>query len=118
VSEVRAAVVEHVAAFNAHDTPRLLAGLSADAVWITGHDTAVGRSALAELFDDRLWSLDPHLETIRLAVDGETAAAELRESLTVDGTRRQFSIAAFLTVTDGLITRGKVYREGSAHIEH
>ncbi|HEY2271825.1 MAG TPA: nuclear transport factor 2 family protein [Jatrophihabitantaceae bacterium] len=116
MSEVRAAVVEHVAAFNAHDTTRLLAGLAPDAVWITGQDTAVGRSALGELFDDWLWSLDPHLETIRMAVDGDTAAAELRESLTVDGTRRQFSIAAFLTVTGGLITRGKIYREGSADL--
>jgi ketosteroid isomerase-like protein len=116
VSDVRAAVLEHVAAFNAHDTARLLAGLAPDAVWITGQDTAIGRSALAELFDDWLWSLDPHLETIRLAVDGDTGAAELCESITLDGRRRQFSIAVFLTVTAGLITRAKVYREGSADL--
>ena len=73
----------------------MLAGLSPDAVWITGQDTAVGRAALAELFDDWLWSLDPHLETIRLAVDDETAAAELRESFTVDGSHRVIEVNIF-----------------------
>ena len=117
MSDPRAAIEEHLAAFNAHDTARLLAGFAPDAVWITGQDSATGTAELAELFDDWLWSLDPHLETIRSAVDGDTVAAELHERITVDGARREFSIAAFFTVTDGLITRAKIYREGNADID-
>ncbi len=44
VDVVRAAVLEHLAAFNAHDTARVLAGFTPDAVWITGADRfEVGR---------------------------------------------------------------------------
>jgi ketosteroid isomerase-like protein len=117
VTPPREAIDGYLAAFNAHDSAGLLAGLAPDAVWITGQDSAVGRAALAELFDDWLWSLDPHLEATRLAVDGDTAAAELLESITVDGQRREYSIAAFFTVADGVITRAKIYREGTADID-
>ena len=108
------AIVRHLAAFNAHDTDRLLAGLAPDAVWITGHDVATGRAALAEVFDDWLWSMRPRLEVVALVVDGDTVAAELRESLTVDGATREFAIAAFFRIENGLITRAKIYREGNA----
>ena len=112
----RAAIEEHVAAFNAHDTARLLAGLAADAVWITGTATATGRAALADLFDDWLWSMQPRLELRTLIVDGTRAAAQLHESLTVDGALREFEIAVFFEIEDGLISRAKVYREGSADL--
>jgi hypothetical protein len=111
-----AAVEEHLAAFNAHDTARLLAGFTADAVWITGQDTTTGRAALAELFDDWLWSLRPHLELRTLLVDDARAAAQLHETLTVDGVAREFEISVFFEVEDGLIRRAKVYRAGSADI--
>lgn len=79
------AVARHVAAFNAHDTDRVLAGLAPDAVWITGHDIATGHAALAEVFDAWLWSMRPRLEIVSVVAGGETVAAELRENLTVDG---------------------------------
>ena len=101
MSEPRDAVVEHVAAFNAHDSARVLAGLASDAIWITGKDTAVGRPALAELFDDWLWSLDPHLDLVRIIANGAEAATELRESITVDGAPREYSIAAFSPLPTG-----------------
>ena len=110
------ALEAHLAAFNAHDTTRLLAGFAPEAVWITGTDIVAGRPALAELFDTWLWSLDPHLDVVSTVVDVDMVAAELRERINVDGEAREFSIAAFFTVQDGLITRGKIYREGHADI--
>ena len=112
----RELVEEHVAAFNAHDTGRLLAGLTADAVWITGSDVATGREALAELFDDWLWSTEPELSVVSMVADGDRAAAQLHEAMTVDGRRREFMIAVFFELADGLIRRAKVYREGTADV--
>lgn len=111
------AVQEHLAAFNGHDTPRLLAGLADDAIWITGQDVVRGTTSLEELFDDWLWTLDPSLTVETLMSDGHHVAAQLTEELTVDGTRRRMSIAAFFVVDAGRITRAKIYREGSADIE-
>jgi ketosteroid isomerase-like protein len=116
VIDVRAAVEEHVAAFNAHDTARLLAGLAPEAVWVTGRDTVTGRAALAELFDDGLWALEPHLDLLSAVVEDSRAAAQLRESITPDGERQSFAIAVFLEFKGGLISRAKVYREGSADL--
>jgi ketosteroid isomerase-like protein len=110
------AVAEHVAAFNAHDTERLLAGFAPDAVWITGADTVAGRAALADLFDDWLWSTAPQLTALSVVADGDRAAAQLREAMTLDGQRREFMIAVFFDLADGLIRRAKVYREGSADV--
>jgi ketosteroid isomerase-like protein len=116
VSVARAAVVEHLASFNAHDTARLLAQLSPQVVWITGQDTVVGTDALTGLFDDWLWSLNPRLDVVRMVAQGDDVAAELRECLTVDGERREYAIAAFFTVADGLISRAKIYREGNSDL--
>jgi len=117
MTSVRAAVEEHVAAFNAWDTERVLAGFAPDAVWVTGQDRFVGTAALAELFDAGLWAITPHLQVKTLVVEGATAALEVVETLVVDGEQRVLAIAAFLEVDDaGLIRRGTVYREGSADI--
>jgi ketosteroid isomerase-like protein len=110
------AVLEHVAAFNAHDTGRVLAGFTADAVWITGADRFTGVAALADVFDAWLWTLDPHLDVVTLVANGERAAAQLRESLVIDGVRREFDIAVFFELAAGHIRLGKVYREGSAEL--
>ena len=111
-----ALVAEHLAAFNAHDRERLLAGLHPDAVWSTGRDTVRGRAALAELFDDGLWELAPSL-TVRSTVAGDgRVAAELTEALGVDAVRHVFAVGAFFVVVGGLIVRAKVYREGSADL--
>jgi hypothetical protein len=112
----RAVVEEHLAAFNAHDTGRLLAGFTPDAVWITGEDTTTGQDALADLFGDWLWSMRPRLEVRSLLVDDTRAAAQLHETLTVDGAVREFEISVFFEVEDGLIRRAKVYRAGSADL--
>jgi ketosteroid isomerase-like protein len=110
-------VAEHLAAFNAHDSARLLAGLAADVRWVTGQDVFRGRDELAELFDDGLWAMRPRLEQRSLVVGDDAAAAELMEELTVDGEQRRFAIAVFFRFADGLISSVTVYREGSADIE-
>ena len=113
---VRAAVLEHVAAFNAWDTDRLLRGFDADAVWLTGRDRFAGRDELSSLFDAGLWALEPHLDVLALVCAERDAAARLRERLTIDGAIREFDIAVFFELDDGLITGAKVYREGSADL--
>jgi ketosteroid isomerase-like protein len=115
VSDVRGAVEEHVAAFNAWDSARVLAGFADDATWVTGQDRFVGKAALAELFDDGLWAASPRLEVKSLLVDGSAAAIEVVETLVKDGETLVYGVAAFLEVgEDGLIRRGTVYREGNA----
>jgi ketosteroid isomerase-like protein len=110
-------VDEHLAAFNAHDSARLLAGLAEDAQWATGQDVFRGREALADLFDESLWAMEPTLEQRTIVVGDDAAATELMEELTVDGEQRRFAIAVFFRFADGLITHATVYREGSADIE-
>lgn len=107
-------VAEHLKAFNAHDTGRLLAGLAHDAQWITGTDVIQGRQELAELFDTGLWELDPSLDVLRAAAGPGTVAVELLEQMTQGGEVRQFHIAVFYDVVDGQIQRVKVFREGSS----
>jgi ketosteroid isomerase-like protein len=94
---------EHLDAFNAHDTTRLLAGLAPDAVWRTGRDTARGTAELADLFDQWLWDLDPSLEVRHVVAGEESVAAELVERLTLDGVEQVFPIAVFLRFRDDLV---------------
>ena len=110
-------VAEHIAAFNAHDSARLLAGVAPDVRWATGQDVFHGRDELEELFDDGLWAMRPSLDQRSLVVSEDAAAAELLEELTVDGEQRRYAIAVFFRFADGLITRVTVYREGSADLE-
>lgn len=113
---VREAVLEHVAAFNAHDRERILAGLAADVTWSTGRDTRHGQAALTELFDDGLWELAPHLHVVRLLVEGDRAAAEIVETLTIDGAQHVFAIACFFDLQHAVIHRVTVFREGTADL--
>jgi ketosteroid isomerase-like protein len=114
---VRALVLEHVAAFNAHSTARLLAGLAADAVWVTGQDVVRDHDGLRELFDDWLWSLNPELTVRTLVTQGGCAAAELREDLGVGTQRQSMNIAVFFETDAGRISSVKVYREGRAEVD-
>lgn len=112
----RAVVGEHLAAFNAHDRERVLAGLAPDVVWSTGRDTLRGHAALAELFDDGLWALAPALRVVSLVAEGDRVAAEVVETLTIDGVEQTFRIACFFELQDGLIRRVNVFREGTADL--
>lgn len=107
---------EHVDAFNAHDTERLLRGLDEEITWHTGSEVVSGREALRTVFDDWLWDRAPRLDVRDLAVDGDRAAMECVEYILLDGRRVEFPIAAFFTVRNGLLTSVRVYREGSADL--
>ena len=114
----RATVLDHVDAFNAHDTDRLLAGLHEDVVWATGSDVFRGTAQLRdEVFDPGLWEWRPSLAVRTLLVEGERAAGTFHEALTVNGELREFDIAVFFTVRDAVIRTVRVFREGSADIE-
>jgi uncharacterized protein len=112
----RRAVIEHLDAFNSHDTSRLLRGLHPEVRWETGQEIVVGRPAAADLFDDWLWAMNPRLDLLSLVVDADLAAAECTEHLTAHGDPVQSAIAVFFTVWDGQLTRVKVFREGSANV--
>jgi len=114
---VRALVLDHVEAFNTHDRARLLRGVAEDVVWSTGRDTTVGVEALAEIFNDGLWVMQPSLTVEHLLVQGNRAGAQMSEALTVVGEQRCFAIAVFFHIRGGRIRQAKVYREGSADIE-
>ena len=114
--QTRNAVMEHLAAFNAHDSARLVSGLADDIVWATGTDVIQGRAATAALFDEGLWALQPNLALVRLIADGVEAAAECVERLTIDGAPAEFPIGVFFSVRDGLLSRVRVFREGSADV--
>ena len=115
-AQTAAALEAHLAAFNAHDTVRLLAGLANDVLWVTGQDVIRGVRSVEELFDDWLWGHDPSLTVDTFVSDDHQVAAELIEELTVDGTRQRFAIAAFFAVREGRITRARIYREGRADL--
>lgn len=85
--------------------------------WSTGADTFHGTQALAEIFDDGRWAMQPPLTVVDLLVDQDQAAAQMVETLTVEGQQRCFMIACFFEVCAGRIQRAKVYREGSADID-
>jgi ketosteroid isomerase-like protein len=114
----RAAVLDHLDAFNAHDADRLIAGLHQDVVWATGSDVFRGTSQLRnDVFDEGLWAMRPSLAVRTLLVEGEVAAGTFHEVLTVNDELREFDIAVFFTVHDAVIRTVKVFREGSADIE-
>jgi ketosteroid isomerase-like protein len=114
---VRELVLDHVAAFNAHSTAGLLAGLAADVVWVTGQDAVRGHDGLLGVFDDWLWGRDPQLTIRTLVVQGDRAAAELREEIGIGEQRRGMNIAVFFETDGGRIRSVKVYREGDAGLE-
>ena len=116
--EVDAAAVlrAHVDAFNARDLDALMAGFTEDALWVTGTSVARGRGELAELFEGAMEGLLPTLVIRDLLADGDRAACQMTETLTVAGEERTFSIAGFYQLRGGQIASAKIYREGSAVI--
>lgn len=61
--------------------------------------------------------MSPSLTIMDLVTSGSAAAAQLQETLTVDGVERSFPIAVFLRFDGDRISHAKVYREGSADLD-
>ena len=114
--DLRTVLEEHIDAFNANDTERLLRGFAEEITWHTGSDVVNGRDALRTVFDDWLWARAPRLEVLHLVVDGDCAAMECVEHMVLDGRPVEDPIAPFFTARRGLLTSVRVYREGSAHL--
>jgi hypothetical protein len=114
--DAAAVVRTHVDAFNARDLDALMDGFTGDALWITGTSVARGRDELTELFAGAMEGLLPTLTIQDLLAEGDRAACQMVERLTVAGEERTFPIAAFYQLRDGRIASAKVYREGSAEI--
>ena len=107
-------VQAHFEAFNTADLDALMAGFAEDAVFSTGENLVVGHRGIRQMFSDALQQLEPSLSLRTSVVQGDVAACELTERLTVEGARFEFALAAFYTVRRGQIVRVKVYREGVA----
>lgn len=114
--DAAAVVRRHVDAFNARDLDALMAGFTPDALWVTGTSVARGRGELTELFAGAMEGLLPTLTIRDLLAEGDRAACQMTETLTVAGEERTFSIAGFYQLNAGLIASAKIYREGSAEI--
>ncbi|MBV8948140.1 MAG: nuclear transport factor 2 family protein [Solirubrobacterales bacterium] len=106
-------VEAHVGAFNAGEVGRVLAGLATDVVWQTGSDEFVGLDDVERLLRGAA-GLFPALEIKRVLVDGQRAAVEMIERYLHEGQAREVAIAVFFSFEGGLISRVKVFREGSA----
>lgn len=113
-SEILAIVRDHVQAFNAGDVDGLMAGFAEDAIFATGDHLVVGSRGIRAMFTEALAALAPSLDLRAAVVQGEVAACEFTEQLTVEGSAFEFALAAFYTVRRGEIVRVKVYREGSS----
>lgn len=106
-------VARHVAAFNARDLDAVVETFADDAVFATGDELYVGRRGIRALFSDSFDApLLAEMEVRRAVTEGDTAACELVERLTVEGRTTELVLAAFYTVRRGEIVRVKVYREG------
>ena len=106
------AVHAHLAAFNDRDADAVVATFADDAVFAAGEQIVVGHRALRAMFADAFAApIRARLDLRHAVVDGQTAACELSETLTVEGTTHELDMAAFYSVRDGLLTRVKVYRD-------
>jgi|GEM_PF-6394365 len=94
-SDAAVIIQTHVEAFNARDLKNLMAGFTEDASWVTGESVFRGRDELTELFSSAMDGLLPLLEIQNLLTDGDRAACQMVEKISVDGEGRAFAIAGF-----------------------
>lgn len=107
------AVVEaHIAAFNGTDLDAVMAGFDDEAVFATADQLVVGARAIRALFADSFAApVRAELVLERAVVGGDTAACELAEHLTVQGTTHTIDVAAFFTVRGDRLARVRIYRD-------
>ncbi len=115
--EALAAVIRHLEGFNRGDVDAVCGGLAKDVVFATGQDVITGRDEARRFFADALGGpVELGLHLRRAIVQGDEVACELRESIIHEGVTHEESIAAFYTVRAGLLSKVKIYREGTADI--
>lgn len=105
-------VESHLDAFNRADLDAVMAGFAEDAVFTVGDQTAIGARAISALFADSFASpVAARLMLARAVIDGDTAACELTEHLTVNDVTHTIEVAAFYTVRRGRLVRVRIYRD-------
>ena len=115
-SDPLAVIHAHVAAFNADDLEAVVAGFAEDAVFANGDQLIVGRRGIRALFGQALGQVRATLEVRTAIAQGNAVACELTELVTVGEQTFEFHLAGFYTVHGGVITRAKIYREGTAEV--
>ena len=113
MSSAEEIMAEHVAAFNAGDAERVLAGFTEDATWVTA-DYTVPAGEMRAFFEGAMRSLTPQLTVTRVIDGGNAVAAELTEKWTYGGTAKTAALVAVFDLSGERIHRAKIYREGSA----
>lgn len=110
--DVLEVVQAHLDAFNDRNVDGVLSVFSPDAVFTSGEQTVVGERSLRGLFNDAFAvPADASLHLRRAVVEGDTAACELVERVSVGGAVQELDVAAFYTVRRGRLVRVRVYRE-------
>lgn len=113
MSQTHDLVNRHIDAFNNHDVDALLADFAPSADWVTG-DYTVPEGQLREFFTSAMQSITPRLVLRRFIDGGDAVAIEMTESWTNEDTAKSAALVAVFDLSDGKITRAKVYREGSS----
>ena len=114
MSAVLDVVEAHLAAYNDRDVERLVEGFAEDAVFATSEHLVVGRRGVRGFFTDAFDGPGRGaLELRRAVVQGDSAACELLQHLSLGDDTADLDIAAFYTVREGLLARVRVYRDGN-----
>lgn len=115
MNQTRDLVNRHIDAFNNHDVDALLADFGPSADWVTG-DYTVSQGQLREFFSSAMQSITPQLALRRFIDGGDAVAIEMTESWTNEGASKSAALIAVFDLSDGKITRAKIYREGSSDV--
>src|SRR5699024_6797750 len=113
MTQAHALVQRHIEAFNTHDVDALLADFTSTATWVTG-DYSVPAGELREFFAGAMEALTPQLELRRVIDGGAVVAAEMNEVWTHHDRAKTAALIAVFDLSEGMIARAKIYREGSA----
>ena len=121
VVQVRATVNTLFKAFNAHDLDAVMAVYDPRVVKMNPGLSApqVGRDVVRKIYSDLFTQLPGVRDKVnRIIVEGNQAAVEFTASWSVEGRHgstidREFRIAAFLTIEDGMITEDTTYYDPS-----
>ncbi len=115
---VLAIIRRHVDAFNRRDVEALAADFRDDIIFTTGKDVVRGAAELRIFFGKALdGRVELQLEIRRVVIEGDVAACEMTETISVEDHTHQAPIAAFYTVRGNRLAELRVYREGSADLQ-
>lgn len=113
MSKATELVHQHIEAFNKQDVESLLTDCTPAATWVTG-DYSVPEGELREFFTGAMASVTPQLTLHRVIDGGDVVAAEMNEVWTHEGQDKNQALISVFDLSEGKISKAKIYREGSA----